>query len=171
MKENKGNDWVYMLRTTQQHQVQLSAIADQKANIIIASNCILLSLTLSRIESVYQYWGIWTLVGMSVLCIITSVIVIAPLSLKQMPTDTKSPNFNPLFFMHFTTLSQNEFQSEIKSIMQSSELIQDTMVKDIYQIGKVLATRKYPFLKLSSAIFILGLLTSLLLLIIQFSSL
>ena len=40
MSENsdlKNSNWMYMLRTTQQHQVQLSAIADQKANIIIAS--------------------------------------------------------------------------------------------------------------------------------------
>ncbi len=168
--ENKNSNWVYMLRTTQQHQVQLSSVADQKANIIIASNCILVSLTLSRIETAFQYWGIWTLIGMSVLCIITSVIVIAPLSLNKTLPDVKSPNFNPLFFMHFAAFSHEEYQSRMNSIMESPELVQEAMVRDIYQIGKVLSTRKYPFLKLSSAIFIGGLLISLTLFIIQFSS-
>jgi hypothetical protein len=41
------------------------------------------------------------------------------------------------------------------------------MVRDIYQIGRVLATRKYPFLKLSSALFIVGMILSLVLFAIQ----
>lgn len=166
--ENKGNTWVYMLRTTQQHNVQLSIIADQKANIIIASNCIILSLTLSRLESAFQYWGIWTLIIMAVFCIITSIIVIAPLSLAKKPVKVNSPNFNPLFFMHYTTLTHEEFQTKMNTIMQSSELLQETMVRDIYQIGKVLSTRKYPFLKLSSGIFIGGIFISLILFLFQF---
>jgi hypothetical protein len=91
MSENtdiKNSNWMYMLRTTQQHQVQLSAIADQKANIIIASNCIIFSLTLSRIETAYQFWGIWSLLAMSVFSIITAIIVVAPLSLPM-----KRPDF------------------------------------------------------------------------------
>jgi len=41
------------------------------------------------------------------------------------------------------------------------------MIKDIYQIGKVLSTRKYLFLKWSSLIFMIGLLISILLLVTQ----
>ena len=56
--DNHDNtNWMYMLRTTQQHHVQLSSFADQKANIIIASNCIIFSITLARIETAMGYWG------------------------------------------------------------------------------------------------------------------
>jgi hypothetical protein len=51
--------------------------------------------------------------------------------------------------------------------MQSSESVQETMVKDIYQIGQVLSTRKYRFLKLSSIVFMAGLLISIALLAVQ----
>ena len=171
MSENsdlKNSNWMYMLRTTQQHQVQLSAIADQKANIIIASNCIIFSLTLARIEIAYQYWGIWSLLGMSVFSIITAIIVVAPLSLPMIRPDFQSQNFNPLFFMHFTALTHDEYQNKMHSIMQTPELVQEAMVRDIYQIGKVLSNRKYPFLKLSSAIFIGGIFLTLLLFAVQF---
>jgi hypothetical protein len=39
--------------------------------------------------------------------------------------------------------------------------VKRAMLKDIYQIGKVLSDRKYPYLKASSLIFILGLIISL----------
>ena len=166
--ENQDNtNWMYMLRTTQQHHVQLSSFADQKANIIIASNCIIFSITLGRLETAVDYWGVWSLLATSVLCIITAIFVVAPLSLPQRRPSFESKNFNPLFFMHFNAFSHDEYQSKMKNIMESKEDVQEAMVRDIYQIGKVLATRKYPFLKISSAIFIVGMISSLVLFAIQ----
>jgi hypothetical protein len=54
------------------------------------------------------------------------------------------------------------------AIMETPEQVKEAMVRDIYQIGKVLSNRKYPFLKLSSAIFIGGILITLLLFVVQF---
>jgi hypothetical protein len=51
--------------------------------------------------------------------------------------------------------------------MESSEQVQEAMIKDIYQIGKVLTTRKYLFLKGSSTVFMLGVIVSIILLAIQ----
>ncbi len=53
------------------------------------------------------------------------------------------------------------------STMESSAHVQEAMVKDIYQIGKVLTTRKYLFLKGSSSVFMLGVVVSIILLVIQ----
>ena len=166
--ENHDNtNWMYMLRTTQQHHVQLSSFADQKANIIIASNCIIFSITLGRLETAVDYWGVWSLLATSTLCIITAIFVVAPLSLPQKRPAFTSKNFNPLFFMHFTAYSHDEYQSNMMHIMSTKEGVQEAMVRDIYKIGRVLATRKYPFLKLSSALFIVGMILSLVLFAIQ----
>lgn len=70
--------------------------------------------------------------------------------------------------MHFTSYSLEEYQIKMETIMQSPELVKEFMVRDICQIGKVLASRKCPFLKLSSAIFIGGIFITLLLFVIQF---
>ena len=166
--ENQDNtNWMYLLRTTQQHHVQLSSFADQKANIIIASNCIIFSITLARIETAMGYWGVWSLLATSVLCIITAVMVVAPLSLPKQRPAFDSKNFNPLFFMHFSAYKQDEYQLRMKQIMGTKEEVQEAMVRDIYQIGKVLHSRKYPFLQISSAIFIGGMLLSLVLFSVQ----
>ena len=142
--------WMYMLRTTQQHHVQLSLIADQKANILLACNSIILSLSLSRIISM-----------------LLALLVVAPLSLKKKRPHPDDRNFNVLFFDHFTTLPFNQFRDRMFSTMESSEQVQEAMVKDIYQIGKVLTTRKYLFLKGSSSVFMLGVVVSIILLVIQ----
>ena len=69
--------------------------------------------------------------------------------------------------MHFCAYSPEEYDSRMKQIMETKEEVQEAMIRDIYQIGKVLSTRKYPFLKISSAIFIGGMLLSLVLFTVQ----
>ena len=167
MANDDSSNWIYLLRNTQQHHVQLSAFADQKANIIIASNSIIFSLTLSRMEVAQHFWGAWVLLITAVLSIVTALIVVAPLSLPKKRPYEDSNHFNILFFSHFAALEHDDFQDRMKNIMTSKDEVQYAMVRDIYQIGKILNTRKYPFLKLSSGIFIGGLIVSLLLFAIQ----
>jgi hypothetical protein len=96
-----------------------------------------------------------------------ALLVVAPLSLKKKRPHPDDRNFNVLFFDHFTTLPFNQFRDRMFSTMESSEQVQEAMVKDIYQIGKVLTTRKYLFLKGSSSVFMLGVVVSIILLVIQ----
>jgi hypothetical protein len=158
---------MYLLRTTQQHHVQLSLLADQKANILIASNSIILSLTLSRIETLQDYWCIYSMLVMSIASMVLALFVVAPLSLPTKRPKSSDGNFNALFFDHFSTLTHAEYQAQMNGIMETPEQVKEAMVKDIYQIGKVLQSRKYPFLKLSAFVFIVGVIVSLALLITQ----
>jgi len=64
-------------------------------------------------------------------------------------------------------LTHAEYQSRMNEIMETPEQVKEAMVKDIYQIGNVLQSRKYPFLKLSAFVFIIGIIISLLLLVTQ----
>jgi hypothetical protein len=159
--------WMYMLRTTQQHHVQLSLIADQKANILLACNSIILSLSLSRMDFIKVYWCTYSMLSASVISMLLALLVVAPLSLKKKRPHPDDSNFNVLFFDHFTTLPFHQFRDRMFSTMETSEQVQEAMVKDIYQIGKVLTTRKYLFLKGSSSVFMLGVIVSIILLVIQ----
>jgi hypothetical protein len=165
-KESQSG-WMYMLRTTQQHHVQLSVIADQKANILLACNSIILTLSLSRLEFIQSYWCTYTMLASSVASMLLALLVVAPLSRKRKRPKLGERDFNVLFFDHFTSLSFDQYRDSMLEKMQSSESVQETMVKDIYQIGQVLSTRKYRFLKLSSIVFMVGLLVSIALLAVQ----
>jgi hypothetical protein len=165
--KDSQSGWMYLLRTTQQHHVHLSLIADQKANILLACNSIILSLSLSRIDFIKGYWCTYTMLFACVLSMLLALLVVAPLSLKKKRPQPDDNNFNVLFFDHFTSLPFNQFRDRMFSTMESSERVQEAMVKDIYQIGKVLTTRKYLFLKWSSYVFIVGVIASVILLAIQ----
>ena len=166
-EESRNTNWMYLLRTTQQHHVQLSLLADQKANILIASNSIILSLTLSRIETLQDYWCIYSMLVMSIASMVLALFVVAPLSLPTKRPKSSDENFNALFFDHFSKLTHAEYQAQMNGIMETPEQVKEAMVKDIYQIGKVLQSRKYPFLKLSAFVFIVGVIVSLVLLFAQ----
>jgi hypothetical protein len=142
MANDDSSNWIYLLRNTQQHHVQLSAFADQKANIIIASNSIIFSLTLSKMELAQHFWGAWALLITAVLSIVSALIVVAPLSLPKKRPNDDSNHFNILFFSHFAALEHDDFQDKMKNIMSSKDEVQYAMVRDIYQIGKILNTRK-----------------------------
>jgi len=170
--ESKQNEsgWMYLLRTTQQHHVQLSLIADQKANILLACNSIILSLSLSRMDFIKVYWCTYSMLSASVISMLLALLVVAPLSLKKKRPHPDDRNFNVLFFDHFTTLPFNQFRDRMFSTMESPKQVQEAMVKDIYQIGKVLTTRKYLFLKWSSSVFMFGVILSVILLSLQMMS-
>jgi hypothetical protein len=153
--------WVYMLRTTQQHHVQLTSLIDQKANILIASSTILITFSFPHIHTAKYFMGFWLLVLTALCTLVTSVIVIAPLSWNNRKNGVKTNQPNRLFFGHFTSLSYQEYETEMLETMSDVENVKRAMLKDIYDIGKVLSDRKYPYLKASSLIFILGLIISL----------
>lgn len=150
-----------MLRTSQQHHVQLTSLIDQKASILIASSSIIITISFTHIQTAKEFYGFWLLMITALLTLITSIIVIAPISLKKRKQDNLKDQQNTLFFGHFTTLTLHEFEAEMLDIMEDADKVKRTMIKDVYQIGKVLADRKYPYLKASSLIFILGLIISL----------
>jgi lysine/ornithine N-monooxygenase len=168
--DSKNSHWIYMLRTTQQQHAQLSLLADQKANILIASNSIILSLTLSRIETLQDFWCTYTMLLMSIVSILLSLLVVAPLTVPKKRSKLNKDHLNPLFFDHFSHLSHAEYQALMSDIMETPEKVKEAMVKDIYQLGRVLHGRKYPFLKLSALVFIYGIIISLILLLIQLIS-
>ena len=168
MKEEENNSgWMYMLRTTQQHHVQLSFMADQKANILITCNSIILSLSLARLDVIQQYWSTYTLFAASASSMILALLVVTPFSASKETIDSKEDNFNFLFFGHFTNVSFHRFKDKMNETMESSSQVKDAMLRDIYQVGMALKTRKYRFLKWSSAVFMLGVISSMMVLVVQ----
>lgn len=96
-----------------------------------------------------------------------ALFVVAPLSRKRKQIQPDDRNFNLLFFDHFTTIPFDQFRDRMFDTMESPDRVQEAMVKDIYQIGKVLSTRKYLFLKWCSLVFLIGVVVSVILLAIQ----
>ena len=148
-----------MLRTAQNHHIQLSIMADHKANILIGATLIIQTFIISMANtgtlplefiflSFFSFCSTWLAVQ-SVFPSLTKI-------------QTKKEDKNLLFFGHFTEMEINDYYKEMSGILKSDKLVYKAMVKDIYHLGLYLQNRKYKYLRFSYITFLTGLLLSFL---------
>lgn len=154
VEEKKWPDEVIQtLRTTQQHHVQLSLMADHKANMLIGATFIVFTLAIGQSQS-----G-----EMSIPLIILAIAAFASAGLAAvavMPSVTarKSGPPNLLFFGGFSNLPEDEFIERLLSEkFETQESVYRVMLRDIYQMGMVLGRKKYRFLGWAYRVFLIGL--------------
>ncbi|HZP67531.1 MAG TPA: Pycsar system effector family protein [Rudaea sp.] len=145
------------LRTTQQHHVALSSMADTKANIIITCSSIVLTLTFGRISDPELRVSVLTLGGFTLLALLLAILAVLP---KYRPLKLKDerlpPTFNLLFFGHFSELSRQRYLEEMARVMVPDGSLYATWVADIYSLGSYLGRHKYWYLRLSYLFFLTG---------------
>ena len=146
-----------ILRTAQQHHVQLSAMADVKANIIITVSSIVLTLTLSRVNDPSFRLSAITLTVFTLLALLVAILAVLPKyrPLKLKDGEPLPPNFNLLFFGHFAELPRERFVAELSRHMRPHG-IYETMANDLYSLGYYLAHYKYRYLRIAYLFFLTG---------------
>ena len=146
-----------LIRTAQQHHVQLSAMADLKANIVITVSSVILTFTLGRINDPQLKVGAIILLCFTSVALILSILAVLPkyrpLRLNGRPLP---PHFNLLFFGHFAELPRERFLEEMARAMRSDGSAYEAMAKDLYSLGVYLAHYKYPYLRAAYLFFLTG---------------
>ena len=164
-----------MFRTSYRTHVDLSHLADNKANIMISINGIIISILLASISPKIDA-NPWLLLPTSVLligCLISLVYAILaarPRVSSHTITleDVEEERANILFFGNFTSLPEDDFVDGMKSLMQDTSHLYVSMTKDIYSLGHVLQ-RKFGLLRVAYNTFMFGLVAGVLLFIVVFA--
>ncbi len=155
-----------MFRLTARNQINLSAIADNKSNILISVNAILISVILSVL--VTRFNQIPEFIVPSLLFLLTSVATIVFAILSTRPnissgkftkTEIAENKVNLLFFGNFYNMNLEDYEWGINQLMQNDANLYSTMVKDQFYLGKILA-KKYKLLKISYNVFLGGVILS-----------
>ena len=163
-----------LFRTTSTNHVQLSAIADSKANIMISVNAIMVSVVVSilprRIEENPN------LLIPTVLFLTTSLLTIIFAILATRPNvthgnlsrdDIEQKRGNLLFFGNFHQMSVDDYEWGIGELLRDSQYLYGTMTRDIYYLGRVLE-KKYKLLRGAYNIFMVGFVVSILAFLVVF---
>ena len=156
-----AKDTIYMLRTVQQHQVQLSTLADSKANTLLSTSFVVLALVVGQLKASGFSLPLLTLAVTTLLCATFAVLAVLPRGVAD-PIKPDAKQFNPLFFGHFANLEMDEFVDRMRAIGSDTQAVHDAMARDIYSIGRLLHDKKYHYLRISYRIFLTGLLATLL---------
>lgn len=155
-----------MLRLTSENHMKLSDMADGKANILISVNAIIISVILSVLMRRLQEDSYLTIPTIIFLTSSVSTIVVAILATRpkvssgrfsENDIDTKKTNL--LFFGNFYKCSQEEYEKAMSKMMVDAEYLYGSLIKDIYQLGVVLA-RKYRLIRWAYNIFMFGIIIS-----------
>lgn len=169
-KKKKGNSpergIETMFRTTSRNHIDLSSIADNKANIMISVNSIIVSILLSVLFRKFEEFPNLIIPGLilTVVCLLT--IVFAILATRPNVTsgtftkeDLLQNKTNLLFFGNFHKMNLEDYDWGVKELMKDSNLLYSSMTKDIYFLGGVLG-KKYRLLRIAYNIFMFGLIIS-----------
>ncbi len=154
-----------LLRTAQQHHVQLSMMADMKANILITVSSIVLTFSLRELAVPELKYAALVLAGFTLAALFLAVLAVLP---KYRPLGLASAEaslpsaFNVLFFGHFAELDQDRFLREIAQRMRSDAAVYAAQCHDLYSLGVYLARHKYRYLRLSYLFFLSGFVAALL---------
>jgi pycsar effector protein len=145
----------HLMRTTQLAQLQLSAMADHKASILMGATFVIFTIAIGKSQGASAPLPLLILGGAAFFSAIFAVLAVVPVT--RGPPGSEA---NILFFGAFTQMDEEAFIDELLARLDSEDSIYRTMARDIYQAGTVLQKKKYRMLGWAYRIFLVGLVAS-----------
>jgi predicted metal-dependent HD superfamily phosphohydrolase len=157
-----------MFRLTARNQINLSSIADNKSNILISVNTIIISIVLTVLVSRFAEYPNIILPSLVFLTFSLITIIFAILSTRPHISsgrftreDIEQKKVNLLFFGNFYNMGLDDYNWALNEMMRDDDYLYTTMIKDQYFLGKVLA-KKYKLLRYAYNFFMFGIIISVL---------
>jgi predicted metal-dependent HD superfamily phosphohydrolase len=151
-----------MFRNSSSNHQHLSVMADNKAFIMISVNSIIISVAIGLIIGKFVLnpkliIPTILLLSVNVITIIYSVLATRPAIMKGSFTkeEVAKKTVNLLFFGSFYKMPFHDFEYGMRQMMDDSEFLYRSIIKDIYWQGKVLG-RKFRLLRIAYDIFMYG---------------
>ncbi len=151
-----------MFRNSSSNHMRLSVMADNKAFIMISVNSILISVGIGLIIGKFVlinkvFIPTVMLLTINVVTIIYSVLATRPGAMKGTFTREELDNktVDLLFFGSFYKMPLEEYKSGMMKMMDDSDFLYGTIIKDIYLQARTLG-RKFRLLRYSYNIFMYG---------------
>lgn len=151
-----------MFRLTARNQINLSAIADNKANILISVNSIIISIVVTMLVRKFAEYP--NIILPSIIFLLTSLATVILGILSTRPNvkggkfskeDVRQKKVNLLFFGNFYNMDYEDYEEAIKEMMKDYDGLYGNMIMDQYYLGRVLG-KKYRLLRIAYTVFMFG---------------
>lgn len=152
-----------MFRITSANNQRLSDMADNKANILLTVNSIILSVVIAVLFRKLDSNEHLILPTIILTTAVVATMVMAILStIPKIPSgkfskhEIEQKTVNLLFFGNFYKMKLEDYNEGMQKVMADSEFLYGMLTKDVYSQGVVLG-RKYKLLRYAYGIFMFGL--------------
>lgn len=163
-KPGRGVETMY--RATYRTHVNLSSIADNKANIMLSVNAIVLSVVVANLatkldSNPHLVVPTIILVGVCLASLFYAIQATRPKVTegKSSLEDIKARRSNLLFFGNFYSMPIDDFHYGMMEMIRDEDFLYSSMTRDLYYLGVVLA-KKYTFLRICYNIFLYGIIVA-----------
>lgn len=164
-----------MFKTSLRNHIDLTNIADNKANIMLSINTLIITLAMPLLAGYYQENQYLLLPSTCLLLTCTLTIIFATMAtrpIKMMgninPEKIKEGNSNVFFFGNFFKMSTGQYHDAVQQVITDEPLLEKTIVNDLYYLGKALG-EKYSMLRKCYFIFMVGITTTVIAFAISFA--
>ena len=175
MKEEKNKkgrmskEIINVIRTTQRNNIELTNIADNKANMLLSLNGIMISiavpLILSNSDKLAGTYLYIPAIIMAVTCFATmyiSAMVLRPGNFENFRNSLKDKGTaSPFFFGNYFKMKPDEFFFDIKQKLKDTSNLHDYVAQDLFFVGKRLGY-KMQWIRAAFTLFIGGIFLTLL---------
>jgi hypothetical protein len=152
-----------MFRSAYRVQMDLTGLADNKANMMISINGIIISIIIAAVAPKLDA-NPWLLIP-STLFLVGTLVSIVYAILAARPrvnttpitlADLRHSGGNILFFGDFANMGEEEFVHGMVELVQDNTVVYETMMRNIYGLGTVLKT-KFALLRMAYTTFMIAL--------------
>jgi Family of unknown function (DUF5706) len=141
-----------LLRNVQQALVAYTGQADLKANIVITTSSLVLTIVATRWSEHSLRPGLAAVAIGTMLALLTAITVVIPKFRFPRKGEVRhefEPHENPLFFGHFASMPRDRFVEIVAEIAADDSVLYEAQTVDIHDQGRYLVERKYRHLRLA----------------------
>jgi len=158
---NRGVETLF--RSAYRVQMDLTGLADNKANMMISINGLIISIIVAAVGPKLDA-NPWLLIPTTIFLLGTLVSIVyailaarprvqsVPITLE----DLEHSDGNILFFGDFANLTQDDFTAGMIDLIQDKTVVYETMIRNLYGLGSVLK-KKFALLKIAYTAFMIAL--------------
>jgi hypothetical protein len=151
----------HLMRQTRMHHVQLSTMADAKANALTTISAVITTFSAGFVARPGFQAAVIVLMCFSLCTILLATIAVmptTPLRISKRPAvRLDSPYTNLLFFGTFANMQYEQYEKAMEEIMNDPSRTYEAQVREVYLLGCFLAEKKYRYLRLAYLSFLTGL--------------
>jgi len=172
---NLNKNTFNILRTTLRNNIELTGLADNKANVLLSLNALMLTflvpLTIPYLDRIIALHLGPSLIVLAVTCLITMYLAVHVLKPGKMAGQTINMegldnDVSPFFFGNFINMKKSDFLNYSSDVLKDEQLVKSYISNDFYHIGLRLA-EKMRLIRTAFNIFIFGMSASIILSIVM----
>lgn len=163
-----------MFRITARNQINLNSIADNKSNILISVNAIIISIIITMLAGNIGNMSkdIIPILVLLVVCMVTITIAILStrpniVTSKFSGADIQNHQVDLNFFGNFIRMDYDEYLNAVRDMMRDDEYLYSVLLKNQYELGKILS-KKFRLVRIAYNVFMIGMIVTVVAFIVNY---